>query len=230
MRGEQSFEETLLFRAVLARETHERFLQRDRTPRVIARGLHVPHAVEIGLQLLLAAVPHLHELRTDACALNQQSRDILIRAPYSSADGGHCQPGLQQRAALLRLRAVTGRGVRDLVPQHRGQLGLAPQLGEQPAVHRDLAARQCPCVRHGVVEHREFVRELAIRHGGELLTHFVHVGRQLGHHLEIAALALARGRILLLADLQLLRFGHELDLTLAGDRIGAACGESEQQQ
>ena len=115
----------------------------------------------------------------------------------------------------------------DFVAEHGGQLSFVLQLGQQTGVDSDLAARQSPGIGHRVVQHHEFVRQLAIRHGRKLLAHFVHIGREFRQHVEVAALALLSRRVLLLADLDLLRLGDELNLFLARDRIDAAATERE---
>jgi hypothetical protein len=76
----------------------------------------------------------------------------------------------------------------------------------------------------------EFVRQLAIRYGGQLLADFVDVRRDLGHDLQVAALTLPRRRVVLLAELYFLLFGDELDLALLRHRIDAATREHARDQ
>ncbi len=129
------------------------------------------------------------------------------------------------------LRAVARSGVHDFMAQHGSKLRFTLQFGEQAAIHRDLAAGQGPGIRHGAVEHLEFIGQLAFGHGDaarrcrQLLAHLVHIGSEVRQHGIVTALALAHGRVVLLARLDFLAFGNELDLALAGNRIGAAAAE-----
>jgi hypothetical protein len=148
----------------------------------------------------------------------------LTAAPICAAARPTCS------SVLLRLGAVSCRSVHDLVAEHSCQFRFAVQLGQQTAVHCDLAARQCPRVRHGVVQHHEFIGQLAIRNSRELLADFVHVRSGLGEHVEVAALGLPHRRVVLLAELHFLRLRDELNFLLARDRIDAARAQRDQEQ
>ena len=70
------------------------------------------------------------------------------------------QRALQQQPALHRERAVARGRVHDLVAEHGRELGFGVELGQQAAIHCDLAARQRPGVRHRAIQHDELVRQL----------------------------------------------------------------------
>jgi hypothetical protein len=120
--------------------------------------------------------------------------------------------------------------VHDLVAEHSSQFRFAVQLGQQTAVDCDLAAGQCPRIRHGVVQHHEFIRQLAIRNSRELLADFIHVRSGLGQHVEVAALGLPHRRVVLLAELHFLPLRDELNFLLARNRIDAARAQRDQDQ
>ena len=62
----------------------------------------------------------LNELRADARALQHQAGDILIDAAERRADLRDGEARLQQRAALLRLGAVTRGRMHDFMAEHGG--------------------------------------------------------------------------------------------------------------
>src|SRR5690606_27952611 len=114
MRGEQTLEPALLAIALLG-EADEGFLQRHGPRRIVAGGLHIAHAVLIGFELLLATVLRLNELRADASTLQDEPRNVPIDIADCRTDLRKREPSLHQRAAFLRLRAVTRGGVHDFM-------------------------------------------------------------------------------------------------------------------
>ena len=113
----------------------------------------------------------------------------------------------------------------DLVAEHGGELRFGVELGQQAAIHRDLAARQCPCVRDGAVENDELVGQLSIADRGELLADTFDVGRELRIERVLSALHLLRRRVLLLPDRDLLIGRDERELAIPGHRVDHAAGE-----
>ena len=224
MRGEEPFEPALVL-ALFVRQAHEGLLQRDGAGKIEAGAFHVDHAVMVGFAFLVAPEFHLYQLRAQARALQREIAEVAVhiagRHAHLRCDHAH----LQQRAALLGLGAVARRRVRDLVAQHGRQLRFTRELGQQAPVDCHLAARQRPGVGHRAVEHHELIGQLAVRDGGQFLPDTAYIGGQFRVDAEIAALALAHGRVVLGADAQLRRFGNELDLALVGDWIGAAGGQ-----
>ena len=87
--------------------------------------------------------------------------------------------------------------VHDFMSKHGGQLGFRAHLGEQAAIDRDLAPGQCPCVGDRVVQYREFLRQLHVTDGDQLIANGLHVGRQRRIDVVVAALRLQHGRVVL---------------------------------
>ena len=125
---------------------------------------------------------------------------------------------------------MAGGGVDDLVAQHGGQFGLVVEFSEQSAVHRNLAAGQRPGIGHRVVQHHEFVRQLAVTHFGQPLAHALHIGRQLGVNTELPALGLLRGAVLLGAYRKFALLGDEPEFALPRDRIDGAAAKQDGSQ
>ena len=204
--------------AALLGQAHERLLQRDGRVRVVAGRGHVAHAVKIRFELRFAAVAHRQELRAEARGADGEA--AVVAALRGDLRREQCT--LQQQTALHRERAMPRCGVHDLVPQHGRELGLGFELREQAAIHGDLAARERPCVRHGAVQDDEFVRQLPIADGGELLADLCNVRGELRIERVLAALHLLRRLVLLLADRDLLIGGNERELAVAGDGVDDA--------
>jgi hypothetical protein len=150
--GEHSIQPALFLRA-LVEQAHEGFLQRHGALHVVASKLHVLHAVLVRFELLVTAILHLNHLRAGARALTTRLATACIHTADCHADLCDGEPGLHDRAALLRLRAVTRRGVHDFMAQNGGQLGFVVERSEQPAIDCNLAAGECPGIGHRVVEH-----------------------------------------------------------------------------
>ena len=220
--GEQALQPAAL---LVLEQAHEGLLQAHRGRRVVSRARHVAHAVGVRLQLRLAVVAALDQVGAQR---GPELAELAIARVGQGHAGGH-QGALQKDAALHRLGGVARRGVHDLVPQHRGQLGLVLQLQQQAAVDRDLAAGQGPGVGAAVVDHPEFVGQLAVRHPRQALPHPLDIGHQLGIGDIVAALGLAVGAVVLLADGQLLGLADQGQFLAAGDRIGGAAGEHQDQ-
>src|SRR5205814_1742659 len=201
-----------LVAAVLLREAHERLLQRDGGARVVPGSRHVLHAVLIGLELVLATIALRDQLRADARRADREPGEVAtarggLRSGYDDAE---------QQTALHRDGAVPRGRVYDLVAKHGGELGFRVQLGQEPAVHRDLAAGQRPGVWHRAVQHHELVGQRAIADGRELRADAAHVGRERRVEGVITALHLLRGPVLLLADLDFLIGGDQREFAIAG--------------
>ena len=197
---------------------HEGFLQADGAIGVIAGTTHVVDAVLVGLELGFAAVTLHQQLRRDARARRVDAAVVAVAGRDLRRD----QPALQQHAAAHLLRRMPRRGVHDFMTQHGRKLGFGLQLGQQTAIDADLAAGQCPGVRDRVVQHREFIRQLAVADGGEPLPDLLHVARQPGIHHVVAALGLAHRREILLADLDLGALADQHQLVLARNRVRGA--------
>ncbi len=175
----------------------------------------------IGLELVLATVALRDQLRADTGRANREPREVATsRGGLNSRDHG-----AQQQAALHCDCAMTRCRVHDLVPEHGGELGFGMQLGQEPAVHRDLAAGQGPRVRNRIVQHHELVRQCAAADGRELRADAAHVRRERRVEGVVAALHLLRRRVLLLPDLDFLIGGDQRELAIAGDGIDRAGGE-----
>ena len=208
-------------RGVLA---HEELLQRHRGLQVVARELHVLHAVEIGLELVVAAVLRLQQLRADGRALAHDIAEVRA-AVGGRADRRNRGADLQQLAFLHLLSPVARGGVHDLVAEHRSQFRLVLQLDQQAAVDRDLAARQRPGIQLAAVQHHELVGQRSVGDGCEPIAHLLHVLRDARIGDVVAALRLPRGTVVLLSELDLLALGDHLDLLAAGDRVRRAARE-----
>ena len=224
---EQPVEPAAAAPSLLLGDAHELLLQRDGRPGVVAGPAHVAGAVEVAFQLGFAPVARVDQAGPDVGPGDDQVAEPGVDVAHRHADAGGQHTHLQQGAALLRLGAVAGRSVHDLVTEHGSQLRLALQPGQQAAVDGDLAAGQRPGVRRGIVQHRELVGEVAVRGRRQPLADLVDVGRDLRQGDEVAAFALSRRRVLLPSDLQLLALGHQLQLLLARDRVGAAGGQRQ---
>ncbi len=212
--------------AVLLGQAHERLLQRDGRVRVVAGRGHVAHAVEIRFELRFAAVAHRQELRAEACGADGEAAVVAALR----GDLRREQRALQQETALHRERAMPRCRVHDLVAEHGRELGLGRKLGEQAAIHGDLAAGQRPCVRHGAVQDDELVRQLPIADGGELLADFCDVSSELRIECVLAALHLLRRLVLLLADRDLLIGGNERELAIAGHGVDDAAAQHREHE
>src|SRR6187455_3182924 len=187
-----------LVRIVALRLADEQLLERHRRLRVIARRLHILHPVAVGLQLVVAAELRRYELRA-------------------------------QHAPLAHLlRAVARRRMDDLVAEHGGELGFVLELDQQSAVDRELAAGRRPGVQIAAVDDDELVWELPVRDGGQAIAYLLDVTGDTRIGNVVSALRLPRRRVLLLADLDFLRLGDEVQFTLAGHRVGRAPAEREQ--
>ena len=153
---------------------NEQFLQRDGGLQVVARELHVLHAVVVRLELVVAAVLGLQHLCAHRRALAHHLAEL--RAPvHGRTDARDGRADLYELALLHLLRTVPCGRVHDLVAEHRRELGLVLQLDEQAAVDGDLAAWQRPGVELAAVEHHEFVGQRAVGHGSEPVADLPHV-------------------------------------------------------
>ena len=182
------------------------------------------HAVQVGLELVLAAVALRDQLRADAGRADHEPGEV------AALRGGarHRHDGAEQQAALHRERAVARGGVHDLVAQHGRELRFGMELRQQPAIHGDLPAGQGPGIRHRAVQHHELVGQRPVADGRELLPDAAHVGRERRVERVVAALHLLRRAVLLLPDRDLLVGGDQRELAIAGDRIDRAGGEQTQ--
>ena len=113
----------------------------------------------------------------------------------------------------------------DLVPQYRGQLGLAAQLDQQPAVQCDLATGQGPGIGCRVVHDAELIRQLTIADLGQAITHGLQIAGEFRLDHIVAALGLAIGAIVLFAQRQFLGLGNQGDLVFPGYRIDRAAAD-----
>ena len=152
----------------------EQLLQRYRGLRVIAGRLHVLHPIAVGLELVVPAELRRYELCAEHSALAHHlpQRRPTVSGGADRRDGG---ADLHELPLLHLLRAVAGRGVDDLVAEHRGELGFVLQLDQESAVDCELAAGQCPGVQIAAVDDDELVWELPVRDGGQSVANLLHV-------------------------------------------------------
>ena len=97
----------------------------------------------------------------------------------------------------------------DLVPEHGRKLGFRRQFGEQAPVDRDLAARQRPGIRHRVIEDYELIGQWPVTDRSQLAAYFLDVTREFGVDVIDTALCLLHRRIVLAAEVELLRFADD---------------------
>jgi hypothetical protein len=115
------------------------------------------------------------------------------------------------------LRGMLGRGMRDLVAEHRRQARIVPRHGQDARIDDDLSAGQAIGVRHLLADQRHLPdeRRLVARghgldsSGDPLYTHVVRPRRN-----DPRTARTQRLRVLLVAELDLLRVGQP-DMLLA---------------
>ncbi len=79
-----------------------------------------------------------------------------------------------------------------------------------------------------LIDNAELIGQRSIGHLSQSVAHPLHVAHKRRIHHIVAALGLARGQIVLLADSYFLAGGDELNLLLARDRVDAAAGQNDQ--
>jgi len=112
---------------------------------------------------------------------------------------------LQQHLPFNALGGVARCGMHHLVSQYSSQFRFIIKLQQEPPVDRDLASRQGPGIRGGIVKDGEFVGKPAVADLCHLCPHPFNVTGQ--HRVQdvVSTLHLPAGRILLPAYLQLRR-------------------------
>ena len=196
----------------------EHLEERQHLVRVVAALGHEAEAEVVGLRLVGARVFQEQELQPRAGRLAERGdggRD-------GRADG---EPDLRQ----LRLAHLVRRMVRDHVPalvaEHRRQLGLAVHVREQPAVDEDRPAREREGVDARVVDDLVRERKVGAGRNGHLLAEIGHVRLEL--RIVVDAHLLLDLFLRVLAHLDLLGAGHEIELELTGVGIADAGAEQD---
>ena len=208
-------------------EAHEGLLELDRALRIVAGLRHVLHAVGIGFEFRAATVTSETRLRQQVGAAHDETAVVAVAGSNSGAD----HADLQNHGACLLLRGVARRSVHGLVPEHCSKLRLGFEFVKQPAVNGNLPSRERPSIGHRVVQHDKLVRQVDAALRGDALANALHVSRQFGIQVVSAALRLLHRRIVLPAQLDLLRRIHENKLAFARNRVDrAARGEQETEQ
>ena len=122
---------------------------------------------------------------------------------------------------MYRSDAVTGGDVANFVAENAGHPRLGVEVGEDPAGHVHVAAGKRERVHDGVVEGSEGEPQLRpMAHPSEPPPYLSDVGGELGIF-DLAVLSDDRG-IGRRAELDLLRFAHQRELSLAGHRVHGA--------
>ena len=192
----------------------------DHVLRVVAVARQVLGAELVGLRFLVAAVrgdvAGRGRLRDLAREVGRAAHARAFEHRAKHRGGQHADAG-----ALLAggaLRTVAGGHVADLVADHAGQLGLAVEVGHDPARHVDIAAGQREGVDLRAVEHGEGPLEVGpVRLRGQALAELVHVGLQLC--VGVGAVFLQHPLVGFLAFGDLVLLAHDRALGLAGDGV-----------
>jgi hypothetical protein len=169
----------------------------------------------IGLQLELAT--ELQE--QDAQSLFGKAAELL-RTGDEDTERDEANRAADRAGVLLR-RVARG-DVTRLVPQHAGELCFIVEERKNAASDVDIAARQRERVDHGRIDHGVVPRE-----SGTLGDHREAHPDAADISLEICVVVdahlLLHLRIGFLPGRDLLRLAHQVDLPLAGSRIGRTC-------
>jgi hypothetical protein len=140
----------------------------------IAGAGHEDGAQLVRFRLVLAAEFELHR---DVRGLGRD-QDARLLGRHRGRHPRDPDQQVRKLRRLLHARVVAGFHVRDLVPHHTRQLGLAARRQQGSAVEVDVAARHREGVQAGIVDHPEAVDErlwLDLAH--DLLAQVVEVAR-----------------------------------------------------
>ena len=224
MACEQSLQPTALS---AGGEGHELLLERNGGRRVVARPVHVLHAVVVGDALLVAPELPPGEMQTEPGGADD--RPGVLRVVDRQR---HAEPGqAKQQLSLESIGAVLGRGMHDLVAEYRRELRFVLQFHQEAAMDADLAAGQRPGVRRAVVDHDEFVGEIPVADGGDAVTHRGDVFGDSRVHPVLSAAQLLKRFIFALTDRDLVCRREQRQLALTGHGIdGTARRECQQRQ
>lgn len=193
--------------------------QPDRFARVVAGARHVEQADLVGLGFLLARERQGDEQR-GADARGHGHPLVAERG----AEPGH--PEADQQFPRHPLDAVACDRVRDLVPEHRGELSVVLRDPEQARVHPDLAAGEREGVRILVLEDDELPVPVGMRRdGGDAAADFAHPSVQFGipRYLSLGEDLAPGGE----AELEVPALGQDQELRTAGLRRRGAAGEQD---
>ncbi len=179
--------------------------------RVVAVARHVAQAELVRLGLVVPAELEEHQLE----ALH---REPGVRTEVLARDHRHPEAEVGELRGAHLLHRVARRDVADLVAEHRGQLGLGVEVGEDAAGDEDRPAGQGEGVDHRVVHHREGPRQVGLlRCRGQAVADARHILLQLG---VVVPSQLGDGvGGLLLAERDLLLLADQRKLALAGCRV-----------
>ena len=183
----------------------EGLLQTNRALGIVTRARHVQHAVLVRFEFVASSVTLIEHLCSDACAADGEIPVVAV----ARRNGGRQDHTLQQHAALHALGRMPCRRMHDLVGENRGKFGFGVQLGQNTAVYCDLAARQCPGIRHRVVEYDEFIGEPTITDGRKTIADAGNILCQHRVDVVLAALRLLHGQVILHAHLYLAGFADQ---------------------
>jgi len=184
---------------------------------VVAGSDEIVEAAQISFLLIFSAVSQAQNLLRDVGDGRNAARCVV------GGDGGE-----QDVEANLLAHSVSGVSCDDvdgLMGEYAGELGLCLQAFEHALCDEDESAGQCESVDGLVLDCCELELEVGpVADSDDGLANAVYVFLNCGVGYSAAHLLFDFGGVFL-ADFDVLLFGNEHKLALAGDRVGCAARE-----